>query len=263
MIYPHAKKQLLQHLKSPKSYQPTDDKLLHNNRVYSHFLSNKTFNKDGLYGKKLQMNYNIDKIQPRTTKNSIKNMTLNPDASFLDRSIDASMINLPGSTSAITMQNFSTDPSKTDGYKTVRIPNQSSATLDPDTTLTNENASPIGDRLLEQNQDSKTMQELKNILQQCKDYKGNSTGELSEVVENLRIDLGVQVMKQKFKAAKTIQTAETIHKMKKNFPNILQTIYDEDRNRLKEQAEDELAVLKAFEYRKNDTKYYQMLERKK
>ena len=100
------------------------------------------------------------------------------------------------------------------------------------------------------------MQELKNILQQCKDYKGNSTGELSEVVENLRIDLGVQVMKQKFKAAKTIQTAETIHKMKKNFPNILQTIYDEDRNRLKEQAEDELAVLKAFEYRKNDTKYY-------
>ena len=103
MIYPHAKKQLLQHLKSPKSYQPTDDKLLHNSRVFGHFLSNKNFNKDGLYGKKLQMNYNIDKIQPRTTKNSIKNMTLNPDASFLDRSIDASMINLPGSTSAITM----------------------------------------------------------------------------------------------------------------------------------------------------------------
>jgi len=72
MIYSDAKKKLLQVLKSPKAYQPTEDKLLHNNRVFNHFLSNKSFNKTGLYGNKLCPNYKIETLQPRTTKNSFK-----------------------------------------------------------------------------------------------------------------------------------------------------------------------------------------------
>ena len=44
--------------------------------------------------------------------------------------------------------------------------------------------------------------------------------------------------------------------MSHNFPNILKTIYEEDKIRMKEQSEDELSVLKAFEMRKVDTKYF-------
>ena len=51
--------------------------------------------------------------------------------------------------------------------------------------------------------------------------------------------------------------------MSHNFPNILNTIYHEDKMRMKEQSEDEMSVLKAFEMRKVDTKYFQMLEKKK
>lgn len=44
--------------------------------------------------------------------------------------------------------------------------------------------------------------------------------------------------------------------MSHNFPNILKTIYQEDKLRMREESEDEMAVLKAFELRKVDTKYF-------
>lgn len=62
---------------------------------------------------------------------------------------------------------------------------------------------------------------------------------------------------------KILQTADKIHLMSHNFPNILKTIYKEDKLRMKEESEDEMAVIKAFELRKVDTKYFQMLEKKK
>ena len=60
-----------------------------------------------------------------------------------------------------------------------------------------------------------------------------------------------------------MRTADKIHSMNHNFPNILNTIYHEDKLRMKEQSEDEMAVMKLFEQRKVDTKYFQMLEKKR
>ena len=51
--------------------------------------------------------------------------------------------------------------------------------------------------------------------------------------------------------------------MSDNLPNILKTIYAEDKQRTNEQSEDEMAVLKSFEHRKLDTSYFKMLESKK
>ena len=48
--------------------------------------------------------------------------------------------------------------------------------------------------------------------------------------------------------------------MEENLPNILQTIYTLDKERIKDQSLDEMLVLQAFENRKVDTRYYQMLE---
>ncbi len=111
--------------------------------------------------------------------------------------------------------------------------------------------------------ESKAFKDLRKIVDECKRVKGNSYGELSEIMENLKIELGVEILKQKFQQKKTVQTADKIHHMSHNFPNILKTIYHEDKMRMKEQSEDEMAVLKAFEMRKVDTKYFQMLEKKR
>lgn len=51
--------------------------------------------------------------------------------------------------------------------------------------------------------------------------------------------------------------------MRLNLPGILQTIYIEDKVRLREDVEDQRAVYQAFENRKGDSRYYQLLERKK
>ena len=90
--------------------------------------------------------------------------------------------------------------------------------------------------------------------------KGASYGELSESTEKLKIELGVRLFEEKHKQLKTLSTAEKLHKMSHNLPSILQTVYKEDRLRMLEQSEDEMAVLKAFEARRYDAAYYKMLE---
>ena len=66
---------------------------------------------------------------------------------------------------------------------------------EPDDNQSNNLILPTPNKGANREQESRTLKELRGILQQCQDYKGNSTGELSEAVENLRVDLGVQVMK--------------------------------------------------------------------
>lgn len=104
--------------------------------------------------------------------------------------------------------------------------------------------------------ESEAMAELYRIVAECKEQKGKSSGELSEQMENLKIEIGIETLKRKFQQLKTIQTADKLHMMSENFPKILKTIYQEDKIRMKEQSEDEMAVLKAFEMRKVDTKYF-------
>ena len=48
-----------------------------------------------------------------------------------------------------------------------------------------------------------------------------------------------------------------------NLPNILKTIYQADRTRMRDESEEALEVLKLFEARKLDTHYYKMLEKRK
>ena len=47
-----------------------------------------------------------------------------------------------------------------------------------------------------QNQ-SQAMMELNNILSECKAVKGKSSGELSEEMQNLTLELGVETLKRK------------------------------------------------------------------
>jgi len=76
--------------------------------------------------------------------------------------------------------------------------------------------------------------------------------------------MGINIQKEKFHQLKTSQIAyKLVNDMGDNLPNILRTIYETDRLRAKDESEEELAVLKAFELRKIDTKYYSMLEKKK
>jgi len=41
------------------------------------------------------------------------------------------------------------------------------------------------------------MQDLNSILDECKAVKGNSSGELSEEIQNLTLELGVETLKHK------------------------------------------------------------------
>ena len=110
---------------------------------------------------------------------------------------------------------------------------------------------------------SQAKQDLQKILDECKVMKGNSYGEMSEVVQKLKIELGIQLFQEKYKQLKTVSTADKMHSMNHNLPNILKTIYAEDKLRMVEQSEDEMAVLKSFVARKFDTVYFKMLEGKK
>lgn len=71
------------------------------------------------------------------------------------------------------------------------------------------------------------------------------------------------MLMQKYAQIKMRSTAERLHEMRANLPSILQTIYLEDKVRLREDVEDQRAVYQAFEHRKGDSHYYQLLERQK
>lgn len=93
--------------------------------------------------------------------------------------------------------------------------------------------------------------------------KGESYGDLSAFVQKMKTEIGVQLFQERSKQTKTLTTAAKMHSMNHNLPNILKTIYAEDKLRMVEQSEDEMAVLKSFEARKLDTAYFKMLENKK
>jgi hypothetical protein len=48
------------------------------------------------------------------------------------------------------------------------------------------------------------MADLNSILAECKAIKGKSSGELSEDMENLSIELGVETLKRKIQQIKTV-----------------------------------------------------------
>ena len=87
---------------------------------------------------------------------------------------------------------------------------------------------------------------------------------ISDVTEKLTVETGINMQKEKFQQLKSSQIADKlVNDMGHNLPNILRTIYQTDRVRTKDESEEAMEVLKAFELRKIDVKYYAMLEKGK
>ena len=62
--------------------------------------------------------------------------------------------------------------------------------------------------------------------------KGKSNSEVSGAQEKLKIDLGTEILKQKIKIQKSIETAEKLGEMNEYFPTILDRLYCEDKMRM-------------------------------
>ena len=56
-----------------------------------------------------------------------------------------------------------------------------------------------------------------------------------------------------------LATANKIHNMNHNLPNILKTVYDEDRERQMDENNDEVQAIKYYEMRQIDTNYLRLV----
>ena len=73
----------------------------------------------------------------------------------------------------------------------------------------------------------------------------------------------MQIQEEKLLTTKMTAIAHKLaNNMGHNLPNTLKTIYETDRTRIKDESQEEMEVMKAFQKRKYDTKYYWMLEKK-
>lgn len=77
-------------------------------------------------------------------------------------------------------------------------------------------------------------EKLKKIVNECRILKGNSHGEMSEEMENLKIEIGVQILKQFMHNQRLKETAEKISSMEdiSNVPKTLERVYLEDKDRI-------------------------------
>ena len=75
--------------------------------------------------------------------------------------------------------------------------------------------------------------------------------------------MGVESYKQKLLLAKTSITAGKLLQMNNHMPNILTTIYNEDREREKDEFGNISTLVKDFGDRQYDLKYHYFLEKKK
>ena len=72
--------------------------------------------------------------------------------------------------------------------------------------------------------------------------------------------LGVELKINKLIQQKTIETANKLSQMSDNLPMILKAVFEEDDNRMKDQSEDEVKVLKQFENRKLNIHYNNIIK---
>lgn len=91
-------------------------------------------------------------------------------------------------------------------------------------------------------------------------FQGESSGEVSDEVKNLKLQINVQMFNERKRQNKSLAIAEKMNQMGHNLPNILKTIYTEDQHRSNENSLDEMLVLNSFENRKHDTTYFKLLE---
>jgi hypothetical protein len=68
----------------------------------------------------------------------------------------------------------------------------------------------IENKMAIKNYQSDAKKELNRIVAECRRVKGNSQGEMSEEMENLRVEIGINILKQQMHQDKLKQTAEKI-----------------------------------------------------
>lgn len=72
---------------------------------------------------------------------------------------------------------------------------------------------------------------LKKITDLLQKEKGNSYGELCEDTKKKLLSTSRKMITEKMTMNRILATANKIHNMNHNLPNILKTVYDEDRER--------------------------------
>lgn len=269
MTFPGAKSYLAGVLRAPRHDDTLNDKLVHNNRVYHLFKEQGTqYN-----GRNLLRSQATEASAPRI--DGVANLSQLSEIRLekLRRSLAISQVLTPQrkpnffytalpddeSRSKMNDSEVACTPGKSLGSQSQ---SRIISARGPQTTPWAVKQAPnvLTPREAPQSQ---AKQELQKILDECKAMKGNSYGDLSEFVQKTKTDLGVLLFQERKKQMKAITTADKMHHMNHNLPNILRTIYAEDKQRTVEQSEDEMAVLRTFEARKLDTAYFKMLENKK
>ena len=72
---------------------------------------------------------------------------------------------------------------------------------------------------------------LKNLIELLQKEKGNPYGELCEDTEKKLLSTSRKMIMEKMTMNRILATANKIHNMNHNLPNILKTVYDEDKER--------------------------------
>jgi len=78
----------------------------------------------------------------------------------------------------------------------------------------------------------------------------------------IKIDLGVQMLRQKLLSNIVIETEDKISSLKMHMPKVMEKMYYEDRERKVGLAEDEARLLLDFEKRKSDHHYYMLMQKR-
>lgn len=66
-------------------------------------------------------------------------------------------------------------------------------------------------------------------MKECEAFNGGSCVDISDFVKNLKLKIDVQMYGERKRQEKAMEIAEKMYQMSHNLPNILKTIYNEDK----------------------------------
>ena len=111
---------------------------------------------------------------------------------------------------------------------------------------------------------------VKDIINKCRAARHNDMraekaykvdkSEMNKSTKKIAERLGMELYVNKLRQEKTIETANKISEFSDNLPIILKTIFEEDKNRMKDQSEDEVKVLNQYDTRKLNNQYNLILK---
>ena len=77
---------------------------------------------------------------------------------------------------------------------------------------------------------------------------------------NINKKLNMELVKNKIKNGKTIEIADRIKEHEHNLPYVLQAVFQQDTDRVRDQSEDEVNCLKQYETRRLNMYYNSIIE---